>query len=173
MYELGTQLFTSRKGLIDKLKPYILETYLKISNTNLNIEVIYDSKLNNNTLQVLLKQNINVDLASQRCNYGPHKDDLIILNHQQLSFKEYASQGQKKTLLFALKLAQFKYLKENMDTTPILLLDDVFEKLDADRIQHLLAFISKEASQTFITDTHEARLKLAFTNENDVQFIKV
>ena len=86
---------------------------------------------------------------------------------QRLPFKNIASQGQRKSLLFALKLAEFDVLKEKKGFAPLLLLDDIFEKLDAQRMHNLLHKVcNEEAAQIFITDTHKERLQKAFDNLN-------
>ena len=76
-----------------------------------------------------IKQTIQKDIATKRTSYGIHRDDLLLGMSPQESFKDFASQGQRKTLLFALKIAQYQYIKQQLGITPILLLDDVFEKL--------------------------------------------
>ena len=97
-------------------------------------------------------------MAAQRTTGGIHRDDLVFNLNGQL-FKNIASQGQRKSLLFALKLAEMDVLKENKGFAPLLLLDDVFEKLDEDRIANLLRRVCIENNgQVFITDTNEERL---------------
>ncbi len=130
-----------------------------------------DKKLVYSQLQILYKQSIEKDIILRRTNVGPHKDDLLLELHGNL-YKEYASQGQRKTLLFALKIAQFYYLQQALGCTPLLLLDDVFEKLDAQRSHLLLQLIAEENCQTFITDTHLPRLQAALQGvEAEVEFL--
>ena len=98
----------------------------------------------------------------QRTGAGIHKDDIII-ELQQSNFKTIASQGQRKSLLFAFKFAAFETLKTSKGFSPVLLLDDVFEKLDEARMQNLLEYVCRESgAQVFITDTHKDRLQQAF-----------
>jgi DNA replication and repair protein RecF len=98
------------------------------------------------------------DRLVQRTTMGIHRDDIQFFMHDQV-FKNEASQGQRKSLLFALKLAEWEVLKEQKGFTPILLLDDVFEKLDEERMFQLLHWVCKESDgQVFITDTHAERL---------------
>jgi DNA replication and repair protein RecF len=106
------------------------------------------------------------DLMLQRTTIGIHKDDIELkLNGE--NFKNIASQGQRKSLLFALKLKEFDELKSAKGFSPILLLDDVFEKLDASRMQNLLKHVCVEnKSQVFITDTHKERLQHALKKLN-------
>jgi DNA replication and repair protein RecF len=106
----------------------------------------------------LLKQNRNRDLLLQRTSAGIHRDDLTF-NLGAQAFKSIASQGQRKSLLFALKLAEMDVLKQEKKISPILLLDDVFEKLDEERINNLLLNVTVEnEGQVFITDTSGERL---------------
>ncbi|MEO7445074.1 MAG: DNA replication and repair protein RecF, partial [Ferruginibacter sp.] len=97
---------------------------------------------------------------------GVHKDDIQFLL-DGFNFKSIASQGQRKSLLFALKLSEYDWIKNIKGFAPLLLLDDIFEKLDEDRIQHLLGWVCKEAgAQVFISDTNPERLKNMFEKFN-------
>ncbi len=98
------------------------------------------------------------DLLLQRSGTGIHKDDLhMLLNGQP--FRVIASQGQRKSLLFALRLAEFALLRRDKNFSPLLLLDDVFEKLDEQRMHNLLDWVcTQNEGQIFITDTHSDRM---------------
>ena len=123
---------------------------------------MYESNLNDNSFETILNQFRQKDFILQRSNGGIHKDDISIQLNEQV-FKTTASQGQRKSLLFALKLAEFELLKNNKGYAPTLLLDDVFEKLDKERMQNLLYWVcNKNEGQVFITDTHKTRLQDAF-----------
>ncbi len=111
------------------------------------------------SLTDLLRINRYKDLAAQRTTGGTHRDDLEI-NMGKQPFRNIASQGQRKSLLFALKLAEMEVLQKEKHFSPLLLLDDVFEKLDEDRISNLLQKVCIEnEGQVFITDTNEERLR--------------
>ena len=128
--------------------------------------MLYESHLNNATFESILIQNREKDGFLQRTNGGIHKDDISIALNGQV-FKNIASQGQRKSLLFALKLAEFELLKVNKGFAPLLLLDDVFEKLDDQRMQNLLNWVCNDNDgQVFITDTHKKRLEDAFIELN-------
>ena len=106
----------------------------------------------------MLKQSLAKDQVLQRTNVGIHKDDLIITIQAQ-PFKQEASQGQRKSLLFSIRLAEWKLIKENKGFSPILLMDDIFEKLDEQRMIQLLDWVSHSTDgQVFITDTHKERV---------------
>jgi DNA replication and repair protein RecF len=93
-----------------------------------------------------------------RTSAGIHKDDLVITIQGQ-SFKQEASQGQRKSLLFAIRFAEWQFIKNNKGFSPILLMDDIFEKLDEQRMIQLLDWVSNSTDgQVFITDTHKERV---------------
>jgi DNA replication and repair protein RecF len=117
----------------------------------------------------LLKESLQNDIILQRTSMGIHRDDLLFLLNDK-PIKNFGSQGQKKSFLFALKLAQFQYLHNKMGHEPILLLDDIFEKLDQNRIEALLNII-KNYGQVILTDTHPERIREAFGSDTDINFI--
>jgi DNA replication and repair protein RecF len=136
-----------------------------------NIE--YQSDLHSSSFDVWLEQHLQHDLRYQRTLRGIHKDDLVFLLNGNM-VKNYGSQGQKKSYLFSLKLAQFEYLKSRMNSSPVLLLDDVFEKLDQQRMESLLKIIRNPIfGQVILTDTHENRIRNAFGNEQEIGFISL
>jgi DNA replication and repair protein RecF len=154
----GNYIYEERRKLLEVFIPAVITMYQSIANKNEALRLTYDSQLNNHTFNTLLKENIPRDLFLQRTTCGIHKDDIDIQLQQQ-PFKQTASQGQRKSLLFALKLVEFDLLETQKGFTPVLLLDDVFEKLDAERMHQLLYKVCVEKSgQVFITDTHEERL---------------
>jgi DNA replication and repair protein RecF len=157
--EPGKEIYKQRKIFLEKLIPLAKQFYLQIADNKEAIELVYESQLNQCSFEESLERSRQKDIFSQRSNVGIHKDDLSSLLNDK-PFRYVASQGQKKSLLFALKLAEFELLKENKGFAPLLLLDDVFEKLDDQRIQNLLQWVCvNNESQVFITDTHFERLK--------------
>ena len=101
------------------------------------------------------------DRSFQHTTQGIHKDDLDFLIYEK-PIKKFGSQGQKKTFLIALKIAQFDYLRSKKGISPIILLDDIFDKLDQNRVTNLLKLmIDEEFGQIFLTDTHEDRTLMA------------
>lgn len=155
----GNFIYRQRKIFTGQLIPLVQKFYAQIANNNESISLQYESRLNENSFESLLNQFRERDLLLQRSNAGIHKDDITMqLNGQP--FKTTASQGQRKSLLFALKLAEFELLKQNKGLAPLLLLDDVFEKLDDNRMRQLLHWVCTENDgQVFITDTHKERLE--------------
>lgn len=148
-----------RKELSAKLIPLAHSFYLQIAGNEEPVELEYESQLNESDFYSVLNQCRQKDLILQRSNGGIHKDDINIRLASQ-PFKTTASQGQRKSLLFSLKLAEFDILQSYKNAAPLLLLDDVFEKLDGNRMQHLLHWVCKQNNgQVFITDTHYERLQ--------------
>ena len=158
----GNYIYLKRKEFTLQLIPLVQQFYRQIAANNEAVTLQYESQLNSDDFLTVLNQYRQKDFILQRSNGGIHKDDLSFQLNGQV-FKTTASQGQRKSLLFALKLAEFELLKINKGFAPLLLLDDVFEKLDEGRMQNLLNWVcNKNDGQVFITDTHKERLEQAF-----------
>jgi len=170
----GNYIHKTRMTFFQKLFPLVQQFYKDISGNNEEISLEYNSLLNENNFEELLIASRQKDRLTQRTNVGVHKDDLIFLLHGNV-FKSIASQGQRKSLLFACKLAEFEILKKAKGFAPILLLDDVFEKLDESRIKNLLKYVCKENNgQVFITDTHAERMANSLSQfGNTIQIIEL
>jgi DNA replication and repair protein RecF len=154
----GEYIFEKRKKFLIDFLPAVKKLYLEIAKQEEETELHYQSELNQCSFTELLHLNRQRDMFAQRTTGGIHRDDLVFNLTGQL-FKTIASQGQRKSLLFALKLAEMDVLKETKGFAPLLLLDDVFEKLDEDRIANLLRRVCIENDgQVLITDTNEERL---------------
>ncbi|CAN5777559.1 DNA replication and repair protein RecF [soil metagenome] len=162
----GAFVYENRLKFIDDFLTTAAIHYHTIAQTNEAVQLSYESQLHQqsgtNSLDKFLKllqENRSRDLMMQRTTAGIHRDDLKLqLNNQP--FKQSASQGQRKSLLFALKLTEFEMLQQHKGFPPVLLLDDVFEKLDNDRMTNLLQEVCIEKKgQVFISDTHRQRLE--------------
>lgn len=155
----GAIIFAKRRDFLAGFLPIAERKYDEISQQRETIQLVYDSELHTASLNELLALTRQKDTVVQRTSAGIHRDDLVFKLGEQ-TFKSIASQGQRKSLLFALKLAEMEILKKEKGFSPLLLLDDVFEKLDEERITALLAQVcSDEETQIFITDTNCRRLK--------------
>jgi DNA replication and repair protein RecF len=155
----GALIFEKRREFLLKFLPVVKQLYNEICQRYENISLFYESEMHHLTLEELLKHNRQKDLMLQRTSGGIHRDDLLF-NLGEQTFKSIASQGQRKSLLFALKLAEMEILKQEKRLSPLLLLDDVFEKLDEERISNLLTRVcADEEAQIFITDTNCQRLQ--------------
>ncbi|QWX85629.1 DNA replication and repair protein RecF [Cellulophaga sp. HaHaR_3_176] len=153
----GTEIFNKRITFLETFIPIFKEQYKAISGGNEEVDLVYDSKLQSSDLLSLLQQNIDKDRALQYTSVGVHKDDLNF-DLEEYPIKKFGSQGQQKSFLIALKLAQFHFIKKQASTTPILLLDDVFDKLDENRVSHIIQLVNDEHfGQLFISDTHADR----------------
>ena len=119
--------------------------------------MLYKSQLNEGDVEALIHQSLLKDRASNHTSVGVHKDDMLFkMNGRPI--KKNGSQGQQKSFLIALKLAQFDFIKQQLGFNPILLLDDIFDKLDDNRVLQLINFVNKGFfGQVFITDTHAER----------------
>ncbi len=157
MHSYGTSIFGKRMTFLEEFLPIFLNRYKSISSGNETLNLVYESQLQENDLLTLLQSNIIKDKMSQYTNFGIHKDDLVfeIDGHP---IKKFGSQGQQKSYLIALKLAQFDFIKTHSKSNPILLLDDIFDKLDETRVEHLITLVDNENfGQLFISDTHAQR----------------
>jgi DNA replication and repair protein RecF len=155
----GEIIFNKRKEFLVAFLPLAKHLYQDIARQPEDITLFYESELLEAGFSELIKATRTKDMFAQRTTAGIHRDDLEINMSTQL-FKSIASQGQRKSLLFALKLAEMDVLKKEKHFPPLLLLDDVFEKLDEERIANLLHKVCIENDgQVFITDTNEIRLK--------------
>ena len=155
---LANAIYAIRAQFLLTFLPKVKNIYNTLADKDEAISITYESHLHYASLSEILVQNKQKDLLLQRTASGIHRDDLSFLFNNQ-NFKSIASQGQRKTLLFALKLAEIEVIETVKKFPPIILLDDIFEKLDEDRTQKLLSFVcTKNSGQVFITDTQKERL---------------
>ncbi|TAE79166.1 MAG: DNA replication and repair protein RecF [Bacteroidetes bacterium] len=160
--DYGNKVHQKRLAFLQQFIPVFTQYYEKISTSQEQVSIAYESDLANNDLRTLLNQYLSSDIAAQRTNKGIHKDELDF-KINNFAVKKFGSQGQQKSFIIALKLAQYEYLKQHNNIKPLLLLDDIFEKLDQQRLNTLLQMIAQEEfGQIFITDTHLNRLKEVF-----------
>ena len=157
LQELGNLLYKKRKDFLETFIPIFQKRYATISNAREEVSVNYKSQLEDKDFKQLLEENLQKDMALQYTGVGTHKDDLNfeIAGHP---IKKFGSQGQQKSFLIALKLAQFDFIKDLSKVSPILLMDDIFDKLDENRVAHIVDLVATdELGQLFISDTHSDR----------------
>ncbi len=155
--EFGQLIFTKRNDFLEKFIPVFQELYEVISENAEKVTVEYESQLHEDNLENLLIQNLQKDRITQYTTCGIHKDD-VLFNISGFPVKKFGSQGQQKSFLIALKLAQFDFIKKHTKTLPILLFDDIFDKLDAFRVQQIVNMVNNDVfGQIFISDTHPER----------------
>ncbi|WP_026713410.1 DNA replication/repair protein RecF [Flavobacterium daejeonense] len=155
--EFGQYIFEKRKAFIAEFIPIFSKHHHTITDSQESVQLVYESHLFENNLLNLLQENINKDRALHYTSTGIHKDDLSfeIDNHP---IKKFGSQGQQKSFLIALKLAQFEFLKKQSGVKPILLFDDIFDKLDETRVAKIVEMVNSDTfGQLFISDTHPER----------------
>lgn len=153
----GTEIFRKRDSFLKTFIPIFKQRYEAISQSKESIDLQYKSDLFEADLKDLLNKSINKDKALQYTSVGTHKDDLVFLI-DDFPIKKFGSQGQQKSFLIALKLAQFDFIKQQSGVSPILLLDDIFDKLDENRVAQIISLVDDEHfGQIFISDTHAER----------------
>ena len=154
---LGQAIHAKRISFIQQFTPIFKEYHARITNGAEQVEIKYDSQLFEKNLNELLTDNLAKDRALQYTSAGVHKDDLLF-EIDAHPIKKFGSQGQQKSLLIALKLAQFDFIKTQSGVAPILLFDDIFDKLDAERVAKIIEMVNDETfGQLFISDTHADR----------------
>ena len=164
LLERSTYIFKKRKIFMKIFVDIFKSRYQDISNIEEFVNLEYESQLYSNTHEYLLDMSLEKDKLIQYTSVGIHKDDILFLKDGQ-PIKKFGSQGQQKTFLVALKLAQFNFLKSETGGAPILLLDDAFDKLDQKRVSQIISLVDQnDFGQIFITDTHEDRTLDALSN---------
>ncbi len=152
-------IFAKRSDVIAAMQPLVEEYYAALSQGRESISLGYSSQLTDGSLVDLLAQTRSRDRAVEHTTVGVHRDDLE-LKIEGYPLRKYGSQGQQKSLLIALKLAQYRIVSELRGERPILLLDDLFDKLDSSRVERLIQIVStSEFGQIFITDCNPTRLE--------------
>ena len=154
----GKKIFNKRVEFINELLPVFQKYYDFICQGHEKVQLEYQSQLNNHDFRKLLEESIGKDLVLQYTTTGIHKDDLD-LKIEDYPIKKLGSQGQNKTYLISLKFAQFDFIRSVNKVKPILLLDDIFDKLDSSRVGQIVKLVSdSNFGQIFITDTNREHL---------------
>lgn len=167
----GEGIVKARIKFLEEFIPLFNKNYQFISDSTEQVSLEYDSALKDKSYKALLLASIGRDSAVHYTTVGPHRDDLEF-KLMGNSLKKFASQGQQKSYLLALKLAQFEFIKEKKNTKPLLLLDDIYDKLDATRFKKLIELVSgNDFGQVFITDTHPERIQELFLNNHSPYII--
>jgi len=155
---LGEKVYNTRVKFVEELIPIFQEYYTRISGNRETVQLVYDSQLHEGEFREILKNALDKDRIVQHTTVGIHKDDLI-LTLEKYPIKKAGSQGQQKTYLVSLKLAQFDFIKQLSGFKPILLLDDIFDKFDKTRVRQIIELVAENHfGQIFITDTSQDRL---------------
>jgi len=154
----GEYVYLERKNLVNELIPVFQEYYSMISSEKETVRLSYRSHLSEGDFAEALLNSVSKDRFLEYTTVGVHKDDLL-LEMDGFPAKSLGSQGQQKSYLVALKLAKFDYIQRKSGISPVLLLDDIFDKFDAERVEQIIRLVgSSRFGQIFITDTHQSRL---------------
>lgn len=163
---LAHKIHDKRKAFLEEFIPVFQKHYDSIGTSNEEVHLTYRSQLNEANMEQLLEQYEKKDAHSRHSNAGTHRDDLVfeIKGHP---VKKFGSQGQQKSFIIALRLAQYEWLKDHLNTTPVLLLDDIFDKLDHSRVERLMKLVADNFfGQVLVTDTDEERVKKIFSTNS-------
>lgn len=159
LIETAPVLHSFRLNFVHELALHFNPIYQRLSGDKEKAEIVYSSQLNERTMKEWLQMQLEKDLILERTTKGIHQDDLEFLLHG-FQVKKFASQGQTKSFVIALQIALFEWLREKKGITPILLLDDIYEKIDAQRSESLMQIIHElKPDQIFVTDTHKDRVQ--------------
>ncbi|WP_276360475.1 DNA replication and repair protein RecF [Daejeonella sp. H1SJ63] len=162
LVESGNRIFEKRKAFMQEFTGIFNNHYSYLCEDAEQVELVYDSPLLHDDFETILKKNLERDRILERTSSGIHKDELNFSIHGMV-LKKFGSQGQQKSFLIALKLAQYTFLHKNKGFEPLLLLDDIFDKLDDARTTKLMKMVSdKDFGQIFITDTSRNRIEEIF-----------
>ena len=157
LIDLSTSIHAKRSVFMEQFNPIFQSYYNSISGSKEQVSLEYKSQLNDGDIGSLLEESLTNDKILQYTTCGTHKDDLLF-KINNFPIKKQCSQGQQKTYLIALKLAQFDFIKNLVGYKPLLLLDDIFDKLDDTRVESIVSLVSEHNfGQIFITDTHKNR----------------
>ncbi|GGG86486.1 DNA replication and repair protein RecF [Parapedobacter pyrenivorans] len=163
LVELGVPIFEKRQAFMAEFIPEFNKHYQFLTETAERVSLVYESQLLGGLFADLLEQQLERDRLLERTTVGIHKDDLLFSIHGDMSLKKFGSQGQQKSFLIALKLAQYSFLHRQKGFKPLLLLDDIFDKLDDKRTRKLMQMVSADDfGQIFLTDTDSGRINRIF-----------
>ena len=164
--KLSEPIFMARKNFFNDFKDLVIEKYDQISENQEKISIEYKSDLFDSEIKNLIENSFQKDVILQYTSSGIHKDDFIF-NLEGSRIKKFGSQGQQKSFLIALKLAQFEYLKNKTGNSPILLMDDIFDKLDIIRVKRIVEIVnSTNFGQLFLSDTDRERIEKVLSSLN-------
>ncbi len=156
--EHSAVIYEHRCSFVEELLPLLQEFYQTLSGGKEQVGISYKSALHESDMQSLLVEKLEKDRVLQYTSGGIHRDDVLFTLGDH-PIKKVGSQGQQKSFLIALKLAQFEVSKRHLGMPPLLLLDDIFDKLDEGRVANLLSMVNTDNfGQIFITDTHPERM---------------
>ncbi len=159
LIQLANQIFPKRKEFLKNYIPIFNRYFQIVSGGKEEVSISYDSQLDSHEMEELLAVSLERDRALRYTTAGIHKDDLIF-EIEGYPVKKFGSQGQQKSFIIAIRLAQYEYIKNLKGYKPVMLLDDIFDKLDDKRVEQLIKLTSdNNFGQVFITDTQRERIE--------------
>ena len=166
MIPAATQLHQTRKKFIDEINPALADEYAALVKAKEQVRVVHTSDLDNASAEAVLMKNLSQEIAAGRTLGGVHLDEYQFLLHD-FEVRKFGSQGQQKSFLIGLKWVEIRYSSQKKGFSPIVLLDDIFDKMDDERIARLMTMIgSAPDAQFFITDANPSRAKEIFKSAN-------
>jgi DNA replication and repair protein RecF len=170
----GNYVYSEREILVNEIIPVFQEYYSLISSGKESVRLKYKSHLSEGSFTEALLSSITKDRYLEYTTVGIHKD-VLLLEMDDFPVKSLGSQGQQKSYLVALKLAKFDYIKRKAGFSPILLLDDIFDKFDAERVEQIIRLVGNQRfGQIFITDTHQSRLQdILSSHKTDYKLFRI
>jgi len=171
---LNFKIYYARKKLLSEFEKFFWETASYISDSNEKVDIKYKTDVSDVGFHASFKNSLEDDIFLGRTSKGVHKDDFIMLMNGE-PIKKTGSQGQQKTLVVALQMAKYSLLEKHKGYQPILLLDDIMDKLDEERMQKLINLVARQkVGQVFITDAHPDRIKQYYNSLNvQKKFIQI
>ena len=171
---LGNKIYKKRKEFSFEFEPIFQKYYELISGGKEKVAIAYQSQLSKGDFEAMLNEALDKDRVMEYSTVGIHKDDLEF-RMDGFPVKKFSSQGQQKSYLLAVKLAQFEFIKQHKQIIPILMLDDIHDKLDEQRVKRLIELVSaKDFGQVFITDTSKEQIQKLFKGINsEIKIFKV
>lgn len=160
LIESGLQLMQRRQTFVREFGQLFAKTYALITGDMETVSLRYKPDVQTEDFKQLMKQSLESDLRHGTTSHGPHRDDLLLLINER-SLKIFGSQGQQRSYILALKMAELEYLQEAFQDSPVLLLDDMASELDRKRTENLLLFLNRKNIQTMITTTDPTTLPLS------------
>jgi DNA replication and repair protein RecF len=162
----GTRIYAQRKIFLEEFIPVFQKYYSALTDDQERVSLDYKSQMDEDDLLSLLRNAHRKDFRKQYSTVGTHKDDLVFTIKEH-PVKKFGSQGQQKSFLIALRLSQFDWLNKHLGIKPVLLLDDIFDKLDNNRVERLMKMVSNnDFGQVLVTDTDGRRIDAIFSSIN-------
>ena len=173
LIKLNVYIRNKRSDYLIEFKKKFIEIYNSIAKEKHEIEILYKTKVEKSIDGNIYSKFLEYDVLTEKTNFGIHKDDYLFYIDGK-PIKNFASQGQQKSFIISLKMSEYYIISNKLSVNPIMMLDDIFDKLDNERINDLMKFIGEKIKgQIFITDALNDRLEIFNSKEYDINVIKI